>query len=518
MQQRVRIKYTGDGKPWFDAADMFEGLQGSMLGKIPLIEQYRRYFGSALTPNAIEGVVRQAQLGYMRDLTDLINETIFIDPHFGSVAGKRFRSLAGAKVRTVPASGDGIDPAKASMYADVVRQQIAWIPQFKQQILRLNWGHCHGRAALEKCWKLNPPGGKVRWRIDTLSWIHQRRLSFGPDRELRVRDNFFQGLGFEAVGLALRDYPFKFISFTPQLFNEYPEREGFGPRALYYSFHKRMGQRWRMQLIEVFGKPWRIAYTENDAVQVDAMQAAADTVDGLGDNSTAVLPPGVKIDTTQPDPRTGQNHRDIIQDADDQISKLVLGTTRTTDAKPSALGSGADDVGQDEQGSVVAADGWNISDVLTEQLAADIIVLNFGPEELDHCPRIEIAYELPKNRGVEADVAVKTLSIGIPLKEDEVYERTGWTKPQPGDRVIRQTAPAQPGGIGQSATPAQTANEVTPGDQGNDQGGGGSPTGGTGGSLPTADDGATLRSQHDPLDLVRAGRVLKLISDSSSNS
>lgn len=518
MQQRVRVKYTADGKPWFDAADMFEGLGDSMLGKIPLLEQYRRYFGASLTPSTIESVIHHAQLGYMRDLTDLINETIFIDPHLGAVAGKRFRALAGAKVRVNPATGDGINPEKAAMYADVVRQQLAWIPNFKQQILRLNWGHCNGRAALEKIWKLNPPGGKVRWRVESLNWIHPRRLSFGPDRELRVRDGFFQGLGFEAVGLALRDYPFKFISFTPQLFNEYPEREGFGPRALYWSFHKRFGQRERMILLEVFGKPWRIAYTENNAVSIDAIQAAADTADGMGGNATAVLPPGVKIDTTQPGDRAGQNHRDAIQDADDQISKLVLGTTRTTDAKPSGLGSGADDVGQDEQGGVVTADGWNVSDCLTEGLAADIIVLNYGPEELDHCPSIEIIYELQKNRGVEADVATKTLALGIPLKEDEVYERTGWTIPQPGDRIIRQTAPAQPGGMGQPAQPAQTSSETMPGDTANDDAGGGSPLGGTGSAQPAVDDGTTLRSQHDPLDLVRAGRVLKLISQSSSDT
>lgn len=513
----IRVKYRGDGTPWLNASDAADILQGSVLGtKVPEMEQYRRYFGRALTPATIEQVVRQAELGYMRDLTDLINETIFIDPHFGSCTGKRFRQLAGMKVKVTPASGDGIDPKIASDLAEMVRQQVAWIPNFKQAILRLNWGHCHGRAALEKMWRQNPPGGKVRWRVESLNWIHPRRLAFGPERELRVRDSIFQGLGFEAVGLDLRQYPGKFIAFTPQLFNEYPEREGFGPRGLYWSFHKRFGQRERMILLEVFGKPWRIAYTENLAVNQETLETAADMIDNMGGNATARLPPGVKVETTQPGERSGQNHRDAIADSNDELSKLILGTTRTTDAKPNAIGSAGDEVGQDEQSSVVAADGWNVSDCLTEGLAADIVALNAGPEVLDHCPRIEIAYELPKNRGVEAEVATKTLSIGIPLKEDEVYERTGWTKPQPGDRVVRmqpQAPAAAPG-----AQPAQPGSiETMPGDEANDEAGGGSPLGGTGAS--TIDPGQALSRGGglDPLAVARAAGALELLAKSSQN-
>jgi len=485
-----------------------------MLNGVPEMEQYRRYFGRALTPATIEQVLVSANLGFMRDLTDLSNETLFIDTHYAGATGKRFRSLASAKITVVPAKGDGIDEPRATRYADMVRQQLAWIPNLKQSILRLNWGHLHGRAALEKVWRENP-AGNVRWRVDRLNWIQPRRLSFGPQRELRVRDGVFDGTGFSPVGLDLAEVPLKFICFTPQLFNETPEREGFGPRCLYWSFHKRFSWRERMVLLEVFGKPWRIAYTDNPAVQPDALDRAGEVIDGMGGSSTAVMPPGVKVETSVPGDRSGQNHRDAGMDADDQISKLVLGTTRTTDAKPGALGSTGDEVGQEEQGSVVEADGWNLSDLLTEQLAADIIVLNEGPEYLDHCPRIEIRYELPRNRGVEADVATKTLALGLPLVEDEVYERTGWTKPGPTDRVIKQPPQAAPELPGSPSPNAQDPGSPSPSDN-SSGGGGGSPLGQ--GGQATGDPSTLRGGAHDPLVLARAARLLDLLSRSSGSS
>jgi phage gp29-like protein len=497
---QIRVRYSADGKPWLSPRDL---LEHQMTGGVPESEQYRRYFGRALTPATIEAVLQQASLGYMRDLTALTNETIFIDPHLGSVIGKRFRSLASMRVRVIPAEGDGIDPKLASELADVVRQQIAWIKNFKQHVLQLNWGHCFGRAALEKTWKENPAGSKVQWRVDSLGWIHPNRLSFGSKRDLRVKDGPFQGLGFDDTGLPMQEYRGKFITFTPQLFNEYAEREGFGPRALYWSFHKRFGQRERMVLLEVFGKPWRIVYTDNPSTQPDAMQRATEVVDNMGGDATAQLPPGVKVDTEQPHEKAGQNHRDVIADSNDEISKLVLGTTRTTDAKPSALGSAGDEVAQDEASLVIAADGWNVSDCLTEGLSVDIVAINVGPEYIDHAPRIEISYELPKNRPLEAETASKTLSLGIPLKEDEVYERTGWTKPQPGDRIIQQQPGAGPAMPGMPA-PSTTRVGVMPGEE-NEAGGGGSPTGTAGDEDPAP----------DPLATARAATVLSLLAHTS---
>ena len=103
---------------------------------------------------------------------------------------------------------------------------------------------------------VHPDFGSVNWMIKDLGWIHPRRLHFGPERELRVYDDLVAG-NFAEHGIALRDERLKFIHWTPQLFGDYPEREGLARRALYWSFFKRFSARERMILLELFGKPWR---------------------------------------------------------------------------------------------------------------------------------------------------------------------------------------------------------------------------------------------------------------------
>jgi len=495
-KQGLKLRFDTAGNQLISRQALQESIYG---GEVPLTEQNRRHFGRSLTPEHIEQCIRWAELGFMRDLTDLQYETLAIDPKFASAVAKRLRALASIKPQVVAATGDGIDPERAKLYAEVVRQQIAWIPNWRAQVTRLNWGHCHGRAALEKVWRQNPTGSKVQWRIDSLNWIHPRRLSFGPERELRVRDDVVGGVGFERSGLELRQLPFKFSSFTPEQFNDYPEREGFGPRGLYFSFFKRFSWRERLILLEVFGKPWRIVSADGDNVQQKTLDEAAISADAMGANATGVMPPGVKLGLESPDNAAGQIHKDVISECNDELNTLVLATPRTADAKPNAIGSAGDEIGQEEQSSIFAADGWNLSDVLTEQLAADIIVLNFGPEALDHCPRIELNYEVKASRGIEIERTVKVFGLGQPLKKSEFYERVGFTAPAPGDEVVQQQAmPAQPGsGFGAPGLPAADAGS-----------GGASPLGDGGLGLPNQE---TFSATTDELVVVRAARVLNLL-------
>lgn len=469
-------RVDGTGQVWLTSDELQKSWFG---GEIPEIERFRRYYGRNITPAVIEQVMLAATWGYMRDLTDLSYETLLIDPHLSSVVGKRVRALAAIEPKVVPATGDGIDPEKAAFYADVVRQQVAWIPRFRQRTVQLTWAHYHGRALLEKIWKENPPGSKVRWRVDQLSWIHPRRLSFGPDREIRIRDDLWTGVGgwgigdwpglggwgavgFEARGFDTRQVPEKFISLTPQLFDDYPEREGLAPRCLYWAYFKRFDWRERMVLLEVFGKPWRIVEVAHDApvITPELLDKAKETADKLGANATAAMPKGVHLAVEQPAEGAGQMHKDVAMECDDQMSKLVLGQTRTTDAKPNAIGSEGDRVAQDAESLVVNADGWNVGDAFTEQLAVDIIKLNFGPEELSHCPRIEIKYELPPDRSKEIDRTSKAISIGVPLKLDEVYERIGFTRPEGDDATIQQESQQQ-SGLGGVLGPAATTVRIT---------------------------------------------------------
>lgn len=467
------VRFAEDGSAWHNISE-----PGGTILPAPsaLLEQTRRYYGRALTPATIESVIRMAEFGYMRDLTDLLQETLKVDGHFGSVVGKRHRAVARQRPNVVPCKINGKVTTDTQKFADVVREQVVRLPRWRNIVLGFEWGHFHGRAAGEKQW-VRQNTGDVPWRLADINWIHPRRLCFGPRRELRVRDDQYggpglglfngqpqgvtavNGGGFEARGLDLSSYPEKFITFLPQLFNDYPEREGYGPHCLYWSFFKRFAKREQMVLLEVFGKPWRIVFTDNpDQVQQEQLDDAADSVDEMGADATGVLPPGVKVQTDQPVQGAGQVHRDVFGDSNDEISKIALGETRTTDAKPSALGSAGDQVASDVSDEVKDADTGNIADLFSEQVAGDIIALNFGEDARALAPRIELLYQAPKDPVKETARVVTLIQVGVQLKADEVYEAIGFTQPktEPGEDgevddvlVVKPPAqPATPGGFG----------------------------------------------------------------------
>lgn len=455
------IRTTDEGQFWIDARLLEQEVFGG--GEVPETEEWRRYYGRELTPQTIEAVIRSADMGFMRDLTDLEYETIKIDGHLGSSVRRRFLRISAVDWTLEPATGHGIDPARAEQRADEVRQQLDRVRNFRDALVQLDWAHCHGRAAIEKEWAFEP-NESLRWRIDSLNWIHPRRLSFGPERELRLRDDIWAAAGFEPRGTDLRSVPFKWISFTPQVNNDYPEREGFGPQCLYWAFFKRFGWRERMILTEVFAKPWRIVEVDKDAsAGAQQLETARNTADKLGASATGMMPKGIHLVVHQLHPDSGKTHKELCTDADDEMSKIVLGQTRTQDAKPGALGSEADRVAQDSEDLIVAADARRISACLTDNLCRDIVVLNHGPEEARYTPTFKISVEPPPNRKQEIENAkIVLVDMGLALKRSELYERIGYEEPGPDDEVVevKASGAAPPGGgvasdegLGEGITP-----------------------------------------------------------------
>jgi SPP1 gp7 family putative phage head morphogenesis protein len=416
----------------------------------------RVIFGSGLTMERIQSTIYSADWGNPRALTDLSRETLSLDPHLSAVLTKRIGAVASLPVDVLPAEGPGIDPEKAQFYAEVVRAQIQRIPNLKQAIRQLAWGLFDGRAVLEKQWakapgKPHPKFGQVRMVVTMLSWIHPRRVFFGPDRELRVIDRPI-GIGFTRDGMAFRDQPHKFIEFTPQLFAEYPEREGLARPCLYWAFFKRFGARERMILLELFAKPWRWGEIPDDSDLSPQEVADLDTiVEQIAGNGYGRLPRGTKLNIAQQGQTSasGTIHKEVIDQSDAQISKLVLGQTGTTDAKSSGSLGGGNSASQtsvmkDEQDQICLSDASMIEEVLEDYLSDDIIEVNFGPFAVTHAPRIKLHADTV-DRAREIANLDSTLKTGLAVALDEAYERTGYRKPADDEAVLRLQSPASGG-------------------------------------------------------------------------
>src|SRR5262245_59072300 len=68
-------------------------LRKSLFKRVPETELWRTYFGRNTTLARIEAALRNAEIGWMRDLTDLATETVGVDPHLASVLRKRLGAI-----------------------------------------------------------------------------------------------------------------------------------------------------------------------------------------------------------------------------------------------------------------------------------------------------------------------------------------------------------------------------------------------------------------------------------------
>lgn len=422
----------------------------------PEQDLWRTRYGRALNLDVIENALRNADWGGMRLLTDLSRETIDTDPHLASVLNKRFGAISALPWEIIPIDGLGVDKAKATFYSDVVRSQIKQLPNFGQRVLQLAWGLFDGRASLENEWALTPmiPNlptpvhqqyGTVNWMIRDLGWIHPRRLHYGPERELRVYDDLVSG-SFAEYGIALRDTPLKFIYWTPQLFGDYPEREGLARRCLYWSFFKRFSARERMILLELFGKPFRwLEVDEDSTADKDDLISADDQLQNIGGNSSFRFPRGTRFKVEQPGPNAGQVHQETIEESDKQLSKLVLGQTGTTDANPAGLNNVQANVMQDEQFMILMRDAAQISEVIETFLTDAIIELNFGPQELSYAPHFRLRADVPLDRTKELARLKAAVDAGLEVPLSEAYEISGFRQPKEDEPIIKlETPPLHP--------------------------------------------------------------------------
>jgi phage gp29-like protein len=420
-------------------------------GHIPANEQYRPQFGRSLDLDRIDGAIRSANMGIMSRITDLSRETIALDGHVSSLLQKRLGRIGALDFDVTPATGRGIDPGRAKDYAAHAREALDQIPNFRDRLTDLAWGVFDGRSCSEIEWCRY---GR-EWNVRDLHWIHPRRLSFGPDRDLRVIDPMRQVGNFTDVGFAVECIPYKFVTFRPRMFGDYQEREGLAYRTLYWSFFGRFGVREQLELMEIFGKPWRIMIprtgTGMPPINVEALQQGFQALTLLGYHNTARMPANVDVQVVQPEQGAGQVHAAVITDSRDVLSKLFLGNVLTTDSKPTGLGSNTANVQQSGEDLLIAGDARRISETVEDKLTDAIVIVNYGPEAVTHAPKFTLRTDPPLDRKAERERLRGAIDDGVPVSLEEYRQRVGIREVRADEPyVIRTQRPAE---LGQQTPP-----------------------------------------------------------------
>jgi phage gp29-like protein len=448
---------------------------GRMVQERRADQEARTYYGRTLDTRRIEQVIQSANSGFMRPMADLGAETLSLDGHLSAVVSKRLNRITALPIDVVEASGPDINADLAGEIADLVRTQFRQF-DVRARLKDLAWGLWSGRSCLEGEFALSSVNGRPRYTMLEQYRVKTRDLAFGPRRDLRIIRSDADLGNFADRGLPVASIPWKFCTLLPRLFDEDPEREGLCPRCLYWSFFGRFGTRERLILVELFGKPWRIIELDPEVNHnPDALEDADEAVDSLGACSTARVPPGVHVNVSSPQGTAGQVHRELIKDSKDELSKLVLGVTGTTDSQPQGMNGQQAAVHADEQWLVVCGDVRLIAWAYTKGTIHPIVWANYGPEALSHAPSLVIRAEPPPDVGEELKRIDEAAKAGMRLSLREVHERTGFRMPaedeavielvtdanselsggQPRARIVYPTGQAPAPGVVQAAPPVE---------------------------------------------------------------
>lgn len=377
-----------------------------------------------LTVQKLAEVCRRADLGDPRAWLEMAEEAEEKDGHYAAVLSTRKRAVMQLPITVSAASDD-----KAHLeHAQLVRD---WVETgcLQEAILDMLDAVSKSFSVLEIDWRTD------RDRFWPRRLIHRPPTWFAPDEIDGQTIRLLEGVTRAPLA------PHKFIVHTHRYKSGALIRSGIGRVALWSWMFKMFTARDWALFVQRYGQPIRLgrysqaATAEDKKVLWEAVRSIAGDMAAIAHESTRIEFVESKL--------AGQANEVFERRAayyDQQMSKIVLGQTTTTDAI-----SGGHAVAEEHrqvQEDIERSDGIAIATSCNRQLVPQLVAFNFGPQ--DEYPRISIGRpdELPiKDLSQALD---GLLDRGLVVSAPEIRERLRLRAPEPGEETIggRAMAPA----------------------------------------------------------------------------
>jgi phage gp29-like protein len=405
-----------------------------MTGKINT--PWREWNELGLTPQRLLLILNQARRGEADQLLDLSERLLERDGHLRSVLQTRLRAIDKVPTAVVPVSKDAAD----QKLADFVQTELVDKPNFRQLRAALTDAIFKGYSVVEIIWDTSDTSiwrPRYQWRWPQFfAWDRET----GTQLRLKTEQSPVDGEELE---------PFKWICHAPQAKQGLVVRSGLVWPVSMLTLFKSMDARYWMALAEVHGMPWRVAKTKAGATEEDKLTALQTIID-LGHDAAVVLPDGVELELKEAAAATGKSdfHEKIVRWFNQEISKVVLGQTMTTEDGSSLAQAKVHDVVRED---IRDADLVDLDDTLTAQLVTAFVRMNVSTDIDDaEIPQLQSVSKRPEDAKAAAE-ALRSLyeakgKVVPRVPSWQVLEKIGYTAPEKGDLLLDGTVfdPAAP--------------------------------------------------------------------------
>jgi len=375
-----------------------------------------------IDPTRMASILREAESGQPLQFLELAEVMEERDPHYAAVLGTRKRSVSQIDI-TVDAASD--EPHHAA-HADMVRD---WLKrdELSDEIFHMMDAVGKGFSITEIIWDTSTG----QWQPQRLEHRDQRWFTF--DRvDLRTPLLRTEN-GYEPL------QPFKYINTVISAKSGLPIRGGTSRIGAWGWMFKMFTQRDWAIFTQNFGQPIRVGKYQNGATEEDK-ETLFRAVQNIAGDCAAIMPASMDIEFIEA-VKLGSSlslYTDRSNWLDQQMSKLVLGQTTTTDAI-----SGGHAVSQEHrqvQEDIERADAKVISGTLNRDLVRPWIDLEFGPQKL--YPRIVIARPEQKDVQLIVESVEKLVPLGLKVSTATMQGLLGLPETEAGEELLGVSAPA----------------------------------------------------------------------------
>jgi phage gp29-like protein len=196
---------------------------------------------------------------------------------------------------------------------------------------------------------------------------------------------------------------------------------------------------WLVNYAQIFGQPFR--WAEYDQTKPGLLPLIESMMENMGSFGWAAFPAGTKLQFLEGAKSASDNPQAYVLRFADQICDIVvLGQTLSTDVSQAGGSRALGQVHAGIRGDVLEAAGDHVAEVLTEQFARFILMLNYGNDDM--LPSVLLASQGVEDSKAMADRDSVLAGLGLPMSLKYLYERHDIPPPQPGEALLK--APAKP--------------------------------------------------------------------------
>lgn len=383
------------------------------------------YPGDGLNPSRLASILREADAGDPIRFLELAQTIEERDAHYLGVLATRRRAVSQNELE-VDAGSDAPEHLK---HADMVR---AWLDRDELAEDLFDILDCIGKgySFTEITWDTS----EGQWMPHRLDWRDQRWFRFD-------RNDLTTPVMLNATGQEEPLPGFKFIYANIKAKSGLPLRSGIARVAAWSWMFKAFTQRDWAIFTQTYGQPLRVGKFGLSATEQDKSTLLRAVTNIAGD-CAAIVPDSMMIDFIET--KNVGSSTDLylkrIDHLDQQISKLVLGQTATTDAVTGGLGSGKEH--REVQKDIETADARALAAILNRDLIRPWIDLNYGPQTA--YPRLKITRPEPEDLVAFSNALAPMIDRGAEVAMSDVLEKFGLSEPKAGAKLMGKAPAAAP--------------------------------------------------------------------------